>query len=125
MNSPQHDLPILGEVHGPILAPNSEVARLPNFRSAMGRQFLESRRPMSQGEMADAIGMDRGQFSCVLNGSKHMPGDKWSAFNQVTGRMTALQWLCLRDGFCLTPVDRLRQERDMYKARLRALGEAV
>lgn len=118
-------LPIIVEVPGPELHSVEEVARLPNFTSAIRRQINDARIVMTQADLAETVGMDAGQLSCVLNGKKHMPGEKWGSFNRATGRATALQWVAMQSGFGLTPLDELRAENARLRARLEALGEHV
>lgn len=118
-------LPLIAEVPRPELHDLSDVARLPDFVSAIRRQVNDARRVMTQADLAETVGMDKGQLSCVLNGKKHMPGEKWAAFNRATGRATALQYVAMRSGFGLTLLDELRAENARLRARLEALGERI
>lgn len=114
-------LPLVSEVPRPELHELRDIELLPNFVSAIRRQVNDARRVMTQADLAETCGMDKGQLSCVLNGRKHMPGEKWGAFNRATGRVTALQYVAMRSGFCLTPLDALRAENTALRARLEAL----
>lgn len=118
-------LPMLCEVPSPSLHDVEEVARLPDFTAAVRRQVNDARRVMSQADLAETIEMHPAQLSRVLNGQHHMPGDKWAAFNRATGRVTALQYIALRSGFGLSPLEDLRAENARLRARLDALGERL
>jgi hypothetical protein len=118
-------LPLIAEVPRPELHELNDVARLPDFTAAIRRQVNDARRVMTQADLAETVGMDKGQLSCVLNGKKHMPGEKWARFNAATGRATALQYVAMHSGFGLTPLDELRAENARLRARLEALGERL
>lgn len=114
-------LPILAEVPAPELHNLDDVARLPNFTAAVRRQVNDARRVMTQSDLAETIKINPAQLSRVLNGKHHMPGDRWAAFNAATGRATALQWVAMRSGLAVTPLEALRAENASLRARMEAL----
>lgn len=118
-------LPLIAEVPHPEPHEPQDVARLPDFTSAIRRQVNDARRVMTQSDLAETVGLAPAQLSRILNGKHHMPGQKWAAFNRATGRVTALQWVAMRSGFGLTPLDALREENAALRARLEALEARI
>lgn len=134
MNFPyQNELRLMGEVRQPRHDELSYVERLPSFRSALRRAIALS--GLLQEEVAQALGIDKGEFSRMVNDPQRassrprsFPADKLDAFARVTGTLVAHQWLSDRVGQELiskreSKVQRL--ERELAEARSASQAEAA
>lgn len=75
----------------------------------------------TDGSIADWLEIDRGHWSCIMRGTKHMPTNKRIAFMRICGNLAPLQYEAAafrRD--LVRQVQTLEQENAALKARLAA-----
>lgn len=99
MKSTQQALALMGVARRPVLTEQWLIDRLPDAHEALLCQYRQS--GMTEQAVGDALGLDKGHQSRVLNGGAHFPTRKLRALQDVTGSVAMAQWLADRAGYRL------------------------
>lgn len=83
--------------------PMEVIARIPNRRGA--RKMALQWSGLLDNEVADALGIDHGQWSRIMNGKAHFPDEKHHEFNQVVGNKIVTMYDAYQEGCELTPLE--------------------
>lgn len=106
-----------------ITVPDCELRAVGNFKEAVRLCIKLSRVRRTQADLACLAGINVAQFSKVLNGSFHLPGDAIAKVERLCGNTAITQYLAKQHGALLkfeTEVERLRRENEELRNRVAA-----
>jgi hypothetical protein len=115
----QNVFTFLSIVPGIDLLSEELIERCKTFQEALGVSRAMGRRKMTDGALADTLGLQRSVWSRIQHKPKdspaYMPEDKLDALCRALGNAGVIQWLASRIGCRLVPIsesraDRLRRE---------------
>lgn len=118
----QREMAILGDVKQPIeLAPEQLVKVCKSGRDAIRLCVTLSGLP--HGYIAQALRIDKGQFSRIMSGQAHFPDEKRSELMRLCHNLAPVQFDAMDMGLALV-VDTKAQRRAQLQAELAALDAA-
>ena len=96
--------------------PDDVVASYPSRTDAMLRAIEWA--GLSDGEVADTLKIDRGQWSRIKSGSAHFPTEKYKQFHEICGNTVLLRYDAISLGHGIHPLEteverRLREEQGL------------
>lgn len=98
----------LSAVPGIDLVADELIQHCPTFVQALGVARALSRKTISDGDLADTLGMQASVWSRIqrkpANSPAYMPEDKLPELCKALGNAAVLQWLAARLGFRLVPI---------------------
>lgn len=131
----QQELRLIGQVKRPERVAEAVIDGLPSFRAALRHAVNHS--GLNQCEVAEACGIDPGEFSRMLRDPKRegarpreFPHDKLPLFCRITNSKAPAQWHAIQMGDELTPrriesMEQQIQRLTAENARLRLVGMAA
>lgn len=76
--------------------PLEVIARIPRRLDAIRRAIEWAE--MDDCTVGQALGVDKPQWSRILNGQAHFPTERYHQFHQVVGNLLLLRWDALQEG---------------------------
>jgi hypothetical protein len=96
----QRDLPLKAEMQR---VDRAIVASQPDMSAAI--VLTQTIAGLSDGEISDALKMDKAQWSRIKSGGAHFPHDRLCMFMDACGNEVPLHWLAQRRGYELMPME--------------------
>jgi len=93
----QFEMPFFSEINRPVLVDESVIEK--NCKSELDAIRLcvnLSTYKYAQNKLAEALGLDRGRMSCILNGTKHLPANLRIRFMELCGNLAPMQYEAIK-----------------------------
>jgi transcriptional regulator with XRE-family HTH domain len=108
-NDPQRELPILSLTRKPERIPSHLVALCGSAQEAL--RLAQQYGKKSQQQVANALGIEKSQWSRILSGLANFPANKARAFAYCVGNWGWQQWVAFDAGMDLVPRSESTEER--------------
>jgi hypothetical protein len=119
----------LSAVPGIDLVADELIQHCPTFTQALGIARALSRKSISDGDLAETLGMQASVWSRIqrkpANSPAYMPEDKFAPLCRTLGNAAVLQWLAARIGFRLVPITETDRKRAALLQQLANLEQSA
>lgn len=110
----QRQFPMMAVLQRPALLDEAVLEKCSSFKQALAVSMGMARTNITDGNLADTLGLLPCVWSRIKNQPKNRPAylspDSFAALFDALGNVGVLQWLALRAGFRLVPIAETREQ---------------